>query len=38
MSYQELILYLSNGDLELYSHSFQFVLTTIILSYDQRWW
>jgi hypothetical protein len=36
MSYQELIIYLFNGDLELYSHSFYFVLTTVILSSDQR--
>jgi hypothetical protein len=34
--YWELILYLSNGDLELYSDSFQFVLVAVILSSDQR--
>jgi hypothetical protein len=35
-SYRELILYLPNDDLELYSHSFQFVSVTVILSSDQR--
>jgi hypothetical protein len=36
MRNRELILSLSNGDLELYPHILSFYLETVILSFDQH--